>query len=370
MTIKTREPGDAFKRQVSEFVPIAKKRRPWRDEEPAREDVDGSSEAKSTSVREVQGAVASDEVTTDALRSTPEISSRARSARDTEGSIRGQTQAKIARDASHQEVAQTRAEIARVEVVEAPSPTDVNEVLSEKIFSTPSQAKIARVESGNPSATAHAKSAQDTDLHSVENSDSTQQSVVVDPSSREVSTRAKFARVGQGRIDTDERTESLANEDHSRAHPQAIIARAGSGKTDVETRADFARVDMVVVEAQTRAEIARVGERKANRSQAESARVVSVPVETEAQAKFARDGGSETDPEPRAEIARDVAGESNTQARAESAQAQESVLVSAQAKFARVETVESSQLSRAESARDDSPVLSENSDFMRHFAGS
>ena len=51
MTIKTREPGDAFKRQVSEFVPIAKKRRPWRDEEPAREDVDDSSEVKTPPVR-------------------------------------------------------------------------------------------------------------------------------------------------------------------------------------------------------------------------------------------------------------------------------------------------------------------------------
>jgi hypothetical protein len=58
MTIKVREPGDAFKRQVSEFVPV-KKRRPWRDEE---EPGEGKSETKLDAGephREIQGASSS-----------------------------------------------------------------------------------------------------------------------------------------------------------------------------------------------------------------------------------------------------------------------------------------------------------------------
>ena len=52
MTIKVREPGEAFRRQVSEFIPV-KKRRPWRDEE----SVEAVPEEPAGSLaREVQGA--------------------------------------------------------------------------------------------------------------------------------------------------------------------------------------------------------------------------------------------------------------------------------------------------------------------------
>jgi hypothetical protein len=53
MTIKTREPGDAFKRQVTDFVPV-KKRRPWRDEQAVAE-TETIDEATKP-VREIQGA--------------------------------------------------------------------------------------------------------------------------------------------------------------------------------------------------------------------------------------------------------------------------------------------------------------------------
>ena len=53
MTIKTREPGDAFKRQVTDFVPV-KKRRPWRDEQAVAETETVDEAIKP--VREIQGA--------------------------------------------------------------------------------------------------------------------------------------------------------------------------------------------------------------------------------------------------------------------------------------------------------------------------
>ena len=50
MSIKVREPGDAFKRQVTEFVPV-KKRRPWRDEEALEEkDVETSRQGATASM--------------------------------------------------------------------------------------------------------------------------------------------------------------------------------------------------------------------------------------------------------------------------------------------------------------------------------
>ena len=55
MTIKVREPGEAFKRQVTEFVPV-KKRRPWRDEEATDEKETLEPELTSKYKREVQGA--------------------------------------------------------------------------------------------------------------------------------------------------------------------------------------------------------------------------------------------------------------------------------------------------------------------------
>ena len=327
MTIKTREPGDAFKRQVSEFVPIAKKRRPWRDEEPARGDVDDSSEVKTPPVREVQGAVASDEVTTDSLRSTLEISSRAKSARDTEGSIRGQTQAKIARDGGAQDASQTHAEIARGEVVEAPSPTDVNEVLSEKISSTPSQAKIARVESEKLSTTAQAKSARDPAPESCERSylsgiaETTTTAKVLSP------TRAKTARVGQAQSVFQKDAEHPSNEVSSQAQTKAKIARASHGEPELQSRAKSARDDVVALEAQTHAEIAR------------AQGTALVPT----QAKIARDGATELDLPTQAESARVESFHT--------AKEIDSAATSIAEPLLQVESP-----SRAKSARDDAPV--------------
>ncbi|MEN9826555.1 MAG: hypothetical protein RI953_2300, partial [Pseudomonadota bacterium] len=272
MTIKTREPGDAFKRQVSEFVPIAKKRRPWRDEEPARGDVDYSSEVKTPPVREVQGAVASEEVTTDSLRSALEISSRAKSARDTDAPRDEQTQAKIARDGSGQGDVQTRADFARVMEVEAPSPLVSTGDLSEKISTVPSQAEIDRVESEKLSTTAQAKSARDPAPESCEKSYFSEQNETTATPTVVSSDRAKTARVDQAQSVSQKRAEHLSNEVPSQRQTQAKIARASHGEPEVQSRADFARDEVIALVAQTHAEPARVDEQKENPSQAESAR--------------------------------------------------------------------------------------------------